>query len=204
VGFAVGAALAVLLLGLWWWNAQNVETPSYRVLERDGDFEVRGYPELVAAEVERDGARWDAVRRGFGPLAGYIFAKARGGQKIAMTAPVTQQRTSTAAASGPGPWRVRFIMPSKYALEDLPEPAQSDVRLVKVESATVAAVRFSGVATDELIAKQQEKLLNWLSERAYAPTGAPTYAYYNDPFTPGFLRRNEVLVEVSAQSPGTR
>jgi hypothetical protein len=26
--------------------------------------------------------------------------------------------------------------------------------------------------------------------------GEPTFAYYNDPFTPGFLRRNEILYEV--------
>jgi hypothetical protein len=27
--------------------------------------------------------------------------------------------------------------------------------------------------------------------------GAPTYAYYNDPFTPGPLRRNEVIFDVT-------
>lgn len=197
VAVGIGVALAVVVVALWWWNAQNVETPSYRVLEQAGDVEVRAYPELVAAEVEREGARWDAVRRGFGPLAGYIFAKERGGEKIAMTAPVTQQRTSTAAESESGPWRVRFIMPSKYRIDDLPAPSQRDVRLVRVPTATVAAIRFSGVATDALIEAQQDELLAWLADHGWRTAGVPTYAYYNDPFTPGFLRRNEVLVEVS-------
>jgi hypothetical protein len=199
MAIAIGALLAVAALALWWWNAQNVETPNYTVLEKDGDIEVRRYPELVAAEVRREGARFEAVRRGFGPLAGYIFAKERGGEKIAMTAPVTQQRTSTTTepVAQKGPWRVRFIMPSKYTLDDLPKPAQGGVRLVTVPTATVAAIRFSGVATDPLIAEEQEKLLGWIEERGWSPTAAPTYAYYNDPFTPGFLRRNEVMVEVT-------
>lgn len=28
-------------------------------------------------------------------------------------------------------------------------------------------------------------------------TAMPVYAYYNDPFTPGFLRRNEVLIDLA-------
>jgi hypothetical protein len=36
-----------------------------------------------------------------------------------------------------------------------------------------------------------------MAARAIDATGEPTYAYYNDPFTPGFLRRNEVMIEVA-------
>lgn len=197
------ALLALVLTGgaiVWYWRAQNVETPSYRVVESEGAIEVREYPPLIAAEVQRSGARWEAVSRGFGPLAGYIFAKERPGEKIAMTAPVTQQRTSTVApsgAAGPDNWRVRFIMPSKYTRSELPDPARDDVRLVEVPTATVAAIRFSGVATDALIEEKQAELMRWLDAHDLEPTAPPTYAYYNDPFTPGFLRRNEVMVHVA-------
>jgi len=38
---------------------------------------------------------------------------------------------------------------------------------------------------------------DWMRARGLVPQGPPEYAYYNDPFTPGFLRRNEVLRPVA-------
>ncbi len=170
--------------------SRNVEQPPYASVTLDEDFELRDYPELTVAEVTTTGARGDAVSAGFGPLAGYIFAKERTGEKIAMTAPVTQ------TAEADGTWVVRFIMPSQYTLETLPRPAGSTVRLQTLPPRRMAAVQFSGVADDALIAEQEARLLAWMNARDLAPTDTPTYAYYNDPFTPGFLRRNEVLVPV--------
>jgi hypothetical protein len=36
----------------------------------------------------------------------------------------------------------------------------------------------------------------WLDENGYTATGPAIYAYYDDPFTPGMFRRNEVLFEL--------
>ncbi len=170
--------------------SQNVEQPPYTSVALDGDFELRDYPTLTVAEVTTQGSRGEAVRSGFRPLAGYIFAKERAGEKIAMTAPVTQ------TADADGTWVVRFIMPSGYTLETLPRPAGSTVRLETLPPRRMAAVKFSGVADDALIAQQEARLVAWMGSRELAPTDTPTYAYYNDPFTPGFLRRNEVMVPV--------
>jgi len=182
--------LAVGTVGVWWYSTRNIETPNYVVVSRDGDIELRDYPAMTVAEVVRDGARGEALRGGFRPLAGYIFAKERGGEKIAMTAPVTQE-----PADGRR-WRVRFIMPRDRSLEDLPEPARDDVRLVRTEPRRMAAVRFSGAWDDAVMAAQEERLRGWIVERGLEATTAPTYAYYDDPFTPTFLRRNEVLIGV--------
>ncbi|MBC8050374.1 MAG: heme-binding protein [Chitinophagales bacterium] len=184
----------------------NVEQPSYRTIVSDGAIELRQYPPSIVAEVTRRGSRQAAVSAAFGPLAGYIFAKERGGDKIAMTAPVTQQRetiamtapvTQSASESGDNAWTVRFIMPAKYTLETLPKPANADVRIITVPETRRAAIRFSGYATDASIAEQQALLLGWLQSRKLKPVGSPTYAYYNDPFTPGPLRRNEVIYDVA-------
>jgi len=172
-------------------RSANVEQPPYTSVTLDGDFELRDYSELTVAEVTTTGGRQSAVSAGFGPLAGYIFAKEREGEKIAMTAPVTQ------TPQADGDWTVRFIMPSQYTLDTLPRPAGSSVRLQTLPPRRMAAVRFSGVTTDEMIAEQEARLLAWMQTQGLTPAGTPTYAYYNDPFTPGFMRRNEVLVPVT-------
>ncbi|MFO1091131.1 MAG: heme-binding protein [Hyphomicrobiales bacterium] len=189
--------LVVAAYGAWYLIGQNVETPAYTVAERDDSIEIRNYPPLVVAEVDRTGGRWEAVNQGFRALAAYIFAKNRPGDTIAMTAPVTQQ---PAMAVGPDvgaakPWAVRFIMPAQYSLSALPQPG-GDVKLVPVPAGKRAAIRFSGVATDDLLAQKEAELKRWLDARGLAAKGPATYAYYNDPFTPGFLRRNEVMFDL--------
>ncbi|MGD8957174.1 MAG: heme-binding protein [Chromatiaceae bacterium] len=202
----VGLAVAAMLVFVY--VIQNVELPDYKRITADGDFEIRDYPPLVVAEVIREGSRQQGLSDGFGPLARYIFAKERGGERIAMTAPVQQQAVApekiamtapvTQTSAGDDAWVVQFIMPSAYRIEDLPAPAGDDVRLREVPARRVAAVRFSGRTDDQLIAEQEERLRNWMLGRHLEPAGAAVYAYYNDPFTPGFLRRNEIIIPITA------
>ena len=124
--FAAGIGVAALI-GAWAWSIWSVETPEYRVVDGDGAFEVRRYAPMVTARVKRPGDRGTAVRAAFGPLSRYIFARDRAGEKIAMTAPVTQEP----AASG---WTVSFIMPAGRTTADLPQPA-SDMSLVEKKRA---------------------------------------------------------------------
>lgn len=185
--------IGLLLLGAggWIYMTNNVEQPEYTVIAADGAIEHRAYPALVAAEISTTGSRYDGVRSGFGPLASYIFAKQRAGPKIAMTAPVTQR------ARGDGDWTVQFIMPSAYRLEDLPKPVTGEVTLRTIPARQRAAIRFSGVADDAVIAEHETRLRAWLAEQGLIAEGAPIYAYYNAPFTPGFMRRNEVLFDIA-------
>ena len=192
---AVGLAFVLAACG-WVYATSNVATPAYRVAEADGAVEIRDYPELVVAEITTTGTRQEAVRAGFSPLAGYIFAKEREGEKIAMTAPVTQ-RAGGGGGGGGDEWTVQFIMPEGYTLETLPRPAGSDVKLDTEPALRRAAIRFSGWWSDEAFAEQEGLLRAWLDARGLKAMGPPTYAYYNDPFTPGFLRRNEVLFDLA-------
>lgn len=182
---AVVAGLAVF----WYVQTRNVEIARYAVVEADGPIEIRDYPALTVAEVTRTGSRDQAVRAGFGPLARYIFASDRGGEKIAMTAPVTQSEAGNA-------WTIRFIMPSGYTLDSLPKPSAADVKLVELPPTRYVAIRFSGWWSDTLFTEKNAELLAWMRARGMTPAGEPTFAYYNDPFTPGFLRRNEILYEI--------
>lgn len=201
IGLGVLGGLMVVGIGVWIYVVSNVEQPKYTIVIQDDIIEIRDYPALVVAEVTRRGDRNSAVRAGFGPLAGYIFAKSRDGEAISMTAPVTQTSAEAIEADTIDNvtvqvWFVRFIMPAKYTLETLPKSAGEDVRLLNIPSSRRAAIRFSGVATDGHIEVNESALRAWLDKRSIAIKSKPTYAYYNDPFTPGPLRRNEVLFDV--------
>ena len=194
---AGGAGLLVAgALGAWAYVKLTIETPAYTLVERDGPIELRDYPAMTVAEVVTRGTREDAVRAGFRPLARYIFARERDGEKIAMTAPVTQEPV----VEGAPEWKVRFVMPRRFALEDLPLPAGSDVQLLTTEPGRMATIRFAGIANDALMAGKEAELRRWLEAHGLRPTAPPVYAYYDDPFTPGFMRRNEVLFEVAPTS----
>lgn len=205
-GLAVSAA--ALAYGAWVYTIDNVEQASYQVAVSDNDIELRDYAPVTVAEVTTRGDRNSAVNSGFRPLAGYIFATERTGDKIAMTAPVTQSRETIAMTApvtqskssekaGDNTWTVRFVMPAKHGLDTLPKPATGDVQLKLIPATRRAAVRFSGVATDAVIAQQEARLREWIVKRGLRAAGAPTYAYYNAPFTPGLFRRNEVWIEIA-------
>ncbi len=210
-------ALAAVGALVWYWLATNVEQPDYAVVAEEGPFELRDYPPLVVATAATSGDREAGVRAGFRRLADYIFAKDRAGERVAMTAPVTQTPavapdekiamtapvTQTPAKDAAGGWQVRFVMPTRYALADLPSPGSTAVTLERLPARRIATVRFSGSWSDANFAAQADRLRDWVAAQGLRPLGPPTYAYYNDPFTPAFLRRNEVMLEVAnaAESP---
>jgi hypothetical protein len=192
---AVLALLGIAATAVFVFVIQNVEQPPYRTLVQEGPFELRDYPPLVVAEVAPEGDRRQALSAGFGSLAGYIFARDREGERIAMTAPVTQSRAGDA-------WAVRFFMPSGYGLDRLPEPAGRDVRLRETPAQRMAVVRFSGRTDDAELAGREAELRDWMAARGLSPASEAVYAFYNDPLTPGFLRRNEVLIRVAGDASG--
>jgi hypothetical protein len=167
------------------------EQPPFTSVEKDGAFEIRDYPALVVAETRAIGARDAALTAGFTRLADYIFAKRRGdnggsgGEKISMTAPVLSTKQD-------GSWRTQFVMPSKFTLATLPKPADN-VDLAERPARRVAVLRFSGSPDDAALARREAELRSWLAARGING-GAVEYAFYNSPFIPGPLRRNEVLI----------
>ncbi|WP_199873113.1 heme-binding protein [Ideonella sp. A 288] len=186
-----------------------IEEPDFEVLRRVGDVEVRQYAPYIVAEVfipgPADGAVSDAGNAAFPILAGYIFGKNKGARTFAMTAPVTQTPvpvrlpmtapvTQSAAAGG---HLVQFVLPKGLALADAPEPVDERVRLREVPARRLAAITYSGfwsVANDR---EHLDKLTDALRAANLAWTGEPVYSRYNAPFTPWFLRRNEIWLTLT-------
>jgi hypothetical protein len=59
-----------------------------------------------------------------------------------------------------------------------------------------AVVRFSWYRSDARAKSMQEKLLSALARDGIVAEGSIAYAGYNAPWTPPWMTRNEVLVEV--------
>jgi effector-binding domain-containing protein len=57
---------------------------------------------------------------------------------------------------------MRFFMPSKYAIDQLPKPSDSRVKLTQIPSMTVAALRFSGSTSDAAVSARTKELLTAL------------------------------------------
>jgi len=167
--------------------AMAVEEPVFELAKQEGAFEVRIYPALVAAQVSVNGTRSEAVNAGFRLLADYIFGNNQGKQKIAMTAPVMQTQTD-------GAWTVQFVMPKTYTLQTLPTPNNAQVRLVQLPPTRFAVLRFSGLASEADIAEKTTALNAFIDKHQLRRAGAPTLARYNPPWTPWFMRRNEIMV----------
>lgn len=189
-------------------KSRNTEEPDYTSVAVDGAFELRDYPALVVAEITHTGTRQAANSRSFRRLAAYIFAQDRpaGGERIAMTSPVFQDRAprdEKIAMTAPvmeeqvakDSWRMRFVMPSKYTLDTLPEPP-ADISLTEIPARRMATVRFAGNASAEDLSEMEQMLAEWIEAQGLRAKGAFEYAFYNAPMVPGPLRRNEVMIEV--------
>lgn len=178
-----------------------IETPSYAVEAKQGPIEIRAYAPLLAAEVRVSGERRAAINRGFRVLADYIFGANTAAAKVAMTAPVTQSAAQKIDMTAPvtqteagGGWVVRFIMPAEYTLQTIPRPNDPSVALVEEPQRRFAAIRFSGTASEETLARKENDLRDYLAANGLQASGPPQYAFYDPPWTPPFLRHNEVLL----------
>lgn len=198
---AIGAATA--LFGSVVGVHAETEQARYTVVRQQDAFELRVYEPAVVAEVSADGSRDEAVSVGFRSLAAYIFGANLPGTSIAMTAPVTQEAGQRIAMTAPvtqqggqGAWTIRFIMPAGSRLATLPRPKDGRIRLAEVPGRRVAAVRFSGFATDASLADHERQLGEWIAKSRLVPNGPAVFAYYDPPWTLPFLRRNEVLIPV--------
>lgn len=185
------------------------ETPKYRVVDQVGAVEIREYESYLVAETAVEGDLESAGNRGFRILAKYIFGDNRGKRKIAMTAPVSQERAEGAKIAMTAPvtqekvgdtYTLQFMMPSEYSRADLPEPNDSRISIREIPARSFAAVRYSGTWSKRNYEKHLEQLIDVLSAEGYAPVGEPIWARYNPPFMPWFLRRNEILTEFRLMS----
>ena len=93
--------------------------------------------------------------------------------------------------------QMEFVLPEAYWTDPGKAPAPvSNVELTYGEGGLVAASYYGGYATKDEVARRSAELVDAIEASDYAVTGETYSAAYNDPFTPPWRRRNEVLVAV--------
>lgn len=187
-------------------TAMATEEAPYTVIKTDDIFELREYAPQVIAEIIVDGDLEGAGNKAFRPLFRYISGDNKSRDKIAMTAPVSQEQlgekismtTPVSQQSIHGKWAVSFMMPASYTMGTLPTPDDSNIKLRQIPARRVAAVRYSGFWSQEKYLLYREKLEKWIKNNRFTVAGEPVWARYNAPFTPWFMRRNEILIPLTA------
>jgi hypothetical protein len=194
----------LLLAGCSVLGKREAAEPPFKVLEKEGEIEIRQYGDMVLAETVVEGGYGQSSGQAFSRLAGYIFGKNRSKQKFSMTAPVLQESASEKLPmTAPviqekqgNTWVMSFIMPEGSTLASLPEPLDPAVKFREVKGKKVAVISYSGLHSESNLRSYAEKLTVWLEKRGFRVLSAPRAASYDPPWTIPFLRRNEVQIDI--------
>ncbi len=182
-------------------------TLGYDVIKQDGDIELRQYGSYILAQVEAASDMKGATYSGFMKLFNYISGNNTNKAKIRMTIPVTEEQVSasekipmtapvTTERSSSGLYVISFVMPSNYRVETLPEPKDKSITFRQVPPHRAAVIKFSGRLKEELAEKKIEALKQWLRNNHLEPRSNFIMAQFNPPWIPGFMRHNEIMVEI--------
>lgn len=165
------------------------EKLSYEVIAKLAGTEIRHYPQHIRVSTFDAGDMATSGNRSFRRLANYIFGSNESRQSIAMTAPVLQQPT------GEG-FRTSFVMPMAMSMSTMPSTSDVSLQMELAEAGLFGAISFSGQASQKLFGNKSQTLTGLLVSTGHEISGDPIYARYNGPWTPVFLRRNEVLIPI--------
>ena len=202
---SIGIVLVAAFILVGARNTMATEEAKYTVVKKDDSFEIRDYAPHVLAEIIVEGELENAGSKAFNSLFRYISGDNHTRNKVAMTAPVSQQPASqkinmTAPVGQQridNKWAVSFMMPASYTLETLPVPDNSNVTLRQVPAHRIAAVRYSGFWSEKSYLEDKSQLETWINKNKLLIVGDAVWARYDAPFTPWFLRRNEILIPVA-------
>ncbi len=199
------AALLLTIAGCGLMGNEKYEKPAYSTIyaeDMNEAIEIRKYASKLIAQTTVTGNRKESVSKGFRILADFIFGNNTAQGDIAMTSPVEQKATSQDIAmtspveqtsTGDNEWVVTFTMPSEYTMETLPQPNNDAIKIVKTEPYKQVVLQFSGTSRKTNIDEHIAELDAYIAKRNLATERGVTVAYYDPPWTPWFMRRNEIM-----------
>ena len=169
------------------------ETVAYEMTGQIGEIEFRKYPHMVLATVESQGND-----SGFNLLFSYITGNNTTKRQIPMTAPViTSAQIPMTSPVLSDEQSMSFVMPGGKEIDEMPDPLDHRVKITSLPPREIAVIRFKGYAGHEDVHEITSRLREGLKKSGIATRGQPVLMRYNAPWTPGFLRRNEVGIEIT-------
>ena len=160
------------------------EEAKYQIVKSTDIYEIRKYSDRLAVQVVST-----TGDNSFRKLYNYISGNNEKKQEIKMTIPVTQTEKS-------GNMTMQFYLPSKFSIENVPDPTNTDVEVINIEGGYYAVIRYSGRASEENFIKHKNILEDKLIKDNISIQSPPIKAIYNSPFTLPIMRRNEAMFRV--------
>ena len=175
----------------------------YTILEQGHGFELRKYAPCVIASIEIQSSFERAGNAGFMALVNYIRGNNHRRNKIAMTAPVLQetgvqldQQFPVIEQESHHGYVISFVMPQDWSMETLPDPQDGRIVLRDIPEELVAVVRFAGRWSEKLFERNRQTLERRISRAGLIIAGPARFARFDPPWTPWFMRRNEIHIPV--------
>jgi DNA gyrase inhibitor GyrI len=192
--FVLLVAAVVLVVGGCKATRSGYESAPYRVVRRNGKFEVRDYPALTLVETSMSSGGTNGADGSFNRLFRFITGNNEANQKIAMTTPVFMSGNETNRA-------MAFVMPAREKVAEVPKPKDANVAVREVAAGRYAVLRYSGGRNAKKEAEVERQLRAWMQAEHLPAKPPPVFGYFDPPWTPAFLRRNEVMLLTESASP---
>ena len=170
------------------------EQLEYQVVRKYPKFEVRHYPEHVLVQIQAEGDFNRASFKAFNPLVSYISGANKSGVKIAMTAPVIQQEIEF------NKHLVSFVLPKSVSVSNIPVPENVKLSTKVISPKDAAVISYRGSWNENLMQQKSQELLEAVKQAGLITSGAIQIARFDPPWKPGFLKRNEVMVDLVSSS----
>ncbi|XVF85027.1 hypothetical protein PTKIN_Ptkin17bG0085600 [Pterospermum kingtungense] len=180
-------------------SAYTIESPQYKVVHSESDFEIRLYKEISWMSALVHGTSFNnSTKEGFHRLYQYLHGANLNSTQFLMTAPVV---TSIISSSHGSAYIVRYFVPSKFDKKSPPQPnSELNLQLDMWKSQCIAVRTFPGYASDDNIEKDKDALVSSLGKHLPRVPVENNYNYsiaqYNASKHPTG-RINEVWMDVS-------
>ena len=187
----------VLGVGLTLWEyagrhlMQDIGAPSYTVLERYREYEIREYEPFVSVEAAVSGDTEEAMSVGFSILSQYLS------QIENEDEPVVQEGAGASFAGEEH--RVAFALPSRYTTSELPKPNDSRMTFRVVSGGIRAALRFRGIPSDRRVTAKIALLRKLLTRDRHVSSDDDAEAelvQYAPPHSMPIAATNEILIDI--------
>jgi DNA gyrase inhibitor GyrI len=188
--------LLVLVIGLAFAGClatrAGYESAPYQLVRASGRFELRDYPALTLVET-RMASGGSGSDGSFNRLFRFITGGNGAKQRIAMTTPVFMSGDDTNAT-------MAFVIPAKMKAVEVPQPSDGSVTVRELTAGRFAVLRFSGGRSARNEAESLRRLRAWMKQEGLKESSPPIYGFFDPPWTPAFLRRNEVMARIESSS----